>query len=117
MLSRNADGGRTPHTGRVDFTMMYVPHDAFTRDLQRLTAAAGPCQTAEPVVRTGWAMPNKQLHIHHATEDTSLWPTLRQKATRPRQESLDQPQRLVLFVLHVVAQFDPATARPSRAAS
>jgi len=59
MLNRNADGGRTPLTGRVDFTMMYVAHDTFTRDLQRLTAGAGTGQTAEPVVRTGWAMPKK----------------------------------------------------------
>jgi hypothetical protein len=53
MLNRNADGGRTPLTGRVDFTMMSDTHDTFTRDLQRLTAGAGTGQTAEPVVRTG----------------------------------------------------------------
>jgi hypothetical protein len=53
MLNRNADGGRTPLTGRVDFTMMSVAHDTFTRDLQRLTAGAGTGQTAGPVVRTG----------------------------------------------------------------
>lgn len=41
MLNRDADGDRTPPTSRVDFTMMYVVHDAFTRDLHRLTAAAG----------------------------------------------------------------------------
>ena len=104
MLNRNADGGRTPLTGRVDFTMMSVAHDTFTRDLQRLTAGAGTGQTAEPVVRTGWVMPKKQLHIHHATEDTSLWPALRQEVTRPGQESLDQWRRLVLFVPHVVGQ-------------
>jgi hypothetical protein len=83
MPNRNADLDRTPLTGRVDFTMMYVAHDAFTRDLQRLTAAAGAGQTASPAVRAGWAMVKKQLHIHHTTEDTSLWPALRQKVTRP----------------------------------
>jgi hypothetical protein len=83
MPNRNADGGRTPLTGRVDFTMMYVAHDAFSRDLRRLTAAAGAGQTASPVVRAGWAMLKKQLHIHHTTEDTSLWPALREKVTRP----------------------------------
>jgi hypothetical protein len=82
MLNRNADGARTPLTGKVDFTMMYVAHDAFTRDLRRLTSAAGAGQTASPVARAGWAMLKKQLHIHHAAEDTSLWPVLRQKVTR-----------------------------------
>jgi Hemerythrin HHE cation binding domain len=83
MPNRNADGGRTPLTGRVDFTMMYVAHDAFTRDLQRLTAAAGAGQTASPGAQAGCAMLKKQLHIRHTTEDTSLWSALRQKVTRP----------------------------------
>ena len=43
--------------------MMYVAHDTFTRDLQHMTAGAGTGQTAEPVVRTGWAMPKKQPHV------------------------------------------------------
>jgi hypothetical protein len=84
--------------------MMYVAHDAFTRDLQRLTAVTGAARTAEPVGRTGWAILKKQLHIHHATEDLSLWPTLRHKATRRGQEGPDQWRRLVLFVPHVVGQ-------------
>ena len=46
MPNRNADGGRTPLTGGVDFTLMYVARDAFTRDLQRLTSAAGPGRAA-----------------------------------------------------------------------
>lgn len=84
MLNRNADHGRIPLTGRADFTMMYVPHDAVTRDLQLLTAATGAGQTAGPVGRTGWAMLQEQMHIHHATEDTSPWPALRRKITRRR---------------------------------
>lgn len=83
MPNRNADGDQTPLTGRVDFTMMYVAHDAFTRDLQRLTSAAGAAQAASPVVQAGWAMLKKQLHIHRPAEDTSLWPVLRQNVTRP----------------------------------
>ena len=30
----------TPLTGQVDFTMMYVAHDAFARDLHRMAAAS-----------------------------------------------------------------------------
>jgi hypothetical protein len=81
MLNRNADRGRTPLTGRVDF-MMNIPHDAFTHDLQRLTATTGACRDrwAGRPHRMGDAQ--KQLHIHHVTEDASLRPTLRHKITR-----------------------------------
>jgi hemerythrin-like domain-containing protein len=83
MLNGNARSDRVPLTGKVDFTMMYAAHDAFTRDLQRLTTGVEVGQTAEPAVRAGWAMFKKQLHIHHTAEDTSLWPVLRAKVTRP----------------------------------
>ena len=69
--------------GTVDFTLMYAAHDAFRRDLRRLTAMAEAGRTAEPAVRTGLATFKNQLHIHHTAEDTSLWPPLRQKVTRP----------------------------------
>lgn len=83
MLNGNAWGDRIPLAGQVDFTMMYAAHDAFTRDLQRLTAAVEAGQIADPAVRTGWAMFKKQLRLHHTAEDTSLWPLLRKKITRP----------------------------------
>ncbi|MCW2916663.1 MAG: Hemerythrin cation binding protein, partial [Actinomycetia bacterium] len=40
--------------GKVDFTMMYAAHDAFQRDLRRLTAVVGAGRTADPAVRAGW---------------------------------------------------------------
>jgi iron-sulfur cluster repair protein YtfE (RIC family) len=83
MLNDNTRGDRIPLTGKVDFTMMYAAHDAFTRDLKRLTAAVEAGQTADPAVRAGWAMFKKQLHIHHIAEDKSLWPVLRGRVTRP----------------------------------
>src|SRR6266852_3493723 len=67
MLNDNTRGDRIP----------------FTRDLKRLTAAVEAGQTADPAVRAGWAMFKKQLHIHHTAEDTSLWPVLRGRVTRP----------------------------------
>ena len=42
MPNRNADGGQTPLTGRVNFTMMYVAHDAFTRDRGPRLRITGP---------------------------------------------------------------------------
>lgn len=77
------DTRRRPLQGKVDFTLMYAVHDAFHRDLRYLTAAVEAGQTADPAVRAGWATFKNQLHVHHTAEDTSLWPPLRQKVTRP----------------------------------
>ena len=77
------DARRRPLQGRVDFTLMYAVHDAFDRDLRCLTAAVEAGRTADPAVRAGWATFKNQLHVHHTSEDTSLWPPLRQKVTRP----------------------------------
>jgi hypothetical protein len=77
------DCHRRPLQGKVDFTLMYAAHDAFRRDLLCLTAAVEAGQTADPAVRTGWATLKNQLRVHHTAEDTSLWPPLRQKVTRP----------------------------------
>lgn len=87
--------------GTVDFTMMYVAHDAFARDLRRIAidcergrAFAGPAET-------GWAMFAKQLHVHHTAEDTSLWPRL-------RAQPLEPDQVLVLDAMEMEhAQLDP----------
>ncbi|AEH07911.1 MULTISPECIES: hemerythrin domain-containing protein [Protofrankia] len=80
----NAENNRTsPPAGTVDFTMMYVAHAAFTRDLQRLRLACGRGHVRTPAVHAGWAMFTRQLHIHHQVEDAILWPLLRDKALRP----------------------------------
>lgn len=69
--------------GEVDFTFMYAGHDAFNRDLRRLTAIAKAGRPVDPALRTGWETFKNQLHIHHTVEDTALWPPLRQKLARP----------------------------------
>ena len=74
---------RHPQQGEVDFTFMYAAHDAFNRDLQRLTAAVKGARAADPATRAGWATFKNQLHIHHTIEDEALWPPLRQKLSRP----------------------------------
>ena len=79
---------RTPLNGEVDFTMMYVAHDAFARDLHRLTVACERGQAFTPGTLAGWAMFAKQLHIHHTAEDTSLWPRLRAAVSAPEEVAI-----------------------------
>jgi iron-sulfur cluster repair protein YtfE (RIC family) len=87
MTNTNADAWRerTPLSGAVDFTMMYVAHDAFMRDLRRLAAASEQRHAHSPRPLAGWAMFAKQLHIHHTAEDTSLWPRLRAAVSAPEE--------------------------------
>ena len=68
---------RTTRPRAVDFTMMYVAHDAFNRDLGRLLRAARAGQAHSPEAQATWAMSSRQLHTHHTAEDTSLWPRVR----------------------------------------
>jgi iron-sulfur cluster repair protein YtfE (RIC family) len=64
----------------IDFTMMYVTHDAFRRDLGRFTAASAAGTAHSPGVREGWENFKAQLLLHHSVEDTHLWPTVRRAA-------------------------------------
>jgi iron-sulfur cluster repair protein YtfE (RIC family) len=68
----------------IDFTMMYVTHDAFRRDLGRLKVAATAGRAQAPGVRAGWENFKGQLLLHHSVEDTDLWPRVsRAAAGRP----------------------------------
>ena len=102
-------GERRVLDGAVDFTMMYVAHDAFTRDLRRMARASerGQAWTAE--AQAGWAMFTKQLHVHHTTEDTSLWPRLRAQPLRPDEVAVMD----AMEAEH--AQIDPQLERVDRA--
>jgi iron-sulfur cluster repair protein YtfE (RIC family) len=72
------------HPDRINFTEMYVTHDAFRRDLERMAAAAAAGRTGVPQVREGWATFTRQLDVHHTVEDAWLWPKLRERlAGRP----------------------------------
>lgn len=66
--------------GAIDFTMMYVTHDAFRRDLGRFTAASAAGTAHSPGVRAGWENFKAQLLLHHSVEDTHLWPRVRRVA-------------------------------------
>ena len=63
-------------TGSVDFTMMYVAHDAFNRDLERLIGASQAGSGLTPAAIATWRSFIKQLHTHHNAEDAALWPRL-----------------------------------------
>ena len=68
----------------IDFTMMYVTHDAFRRDLGRLKVAARAGTAQAPGVRAGWENFKAQPSSHHSVEDTDLWPRVsRAAAARP----------------------------------
>jgi iron-sulfur cluster repair protein YtfE (RIC family) len=71
----------------IDFTMMYVTHDAFRRDLGRFTAASAAGTAHAPGVRAGWENFKAQLLLHHSVEDTHLWPRVR-RATAGRPAGL-----------------------------
>src|SRR5262249_9471716 len=87
--------------GSVDFTMMYVAHDALARDLRRIVTACERDESFTPHTHDGWAMFAKQLHIHHTTEDTSLWPRL-------RAQPLEPDEALILDAMEMEhAQLDP----------
>jgi iron-sulfur cluster repair protein YtfE (RIC family) len=70
-------------TGDADLTIMLAAHDALRRDLVGLAHAAdravrrGPVQQA--AVQRGWAVFQRQLHIHHTAEDELVWPALRER--------------------------------------
>jgi iron-sulfur cluster repair protein YtfE (RIC family) len=69
-----------PPRGR--FTIVYMIHDAFRRDLARLSAAVrAPGVDSARARRLGdhWNFVEDQLHHHHRVEDESLWPLVRPK--------------------------------------
>jgi len=74
---RSGDG---PPRGR--FTIVYLIHEAFRRDLKRLSAAVSvPGVTAQTAnwLAGAWNYVDDQLHHHHQVEDAALWPLVRPK--------------------------------------
>jgi iron-sulfur cluster repair protein YtfE (RIC family) len=68
-------------------TAMNAAHDAFVRDLQRLTVAARSGRETDPLadpdrhrsILAGWDLFTGMLEIHHQAEDTIIWPRLRHR--------------------------------------
>jgi iron-sulfur cluster repair protein YtfE (RIC family) len=70
-------------TGDVDFTMMYIAHDAFNRDMNRLVTAADAGRGLSQAAVATWRVVSAQLHTHHTAEDKALWPALAAVLTDP----------------------------------
>ncbi|MBW8806590.1 MAG: hemerythrin domain-containing protein, partial [Catenulisporales bacterium] len=61
---------------KLDMTMMVTIHDAFRRELERLsTVAADVDDDPRKIMRTalGWKLFKTYLGIHHTTEDATVW--------------------------------------------
>lgn len=106
---------RTRHQAtrqKVDFTFMYAAHDAFSRDLELLSASLSARHgIADAPTERRWATFKRQLHIHHTVEDETLWPPLRQMATGPReQEVLAEMEAEHAVIDPLLARVDAALA-------
>jgi hypothetical protein len=82
MRDETAPAGPTDGPPRGRFTIVFLIHEAFRRDIRRLSGAL-----RSPGVGGGkgkqlaghWAFIDEQLHHHHEVEDASLWPLVRPK--------------------------------------
>jgi iron-sulfur cluster repair protein YtfE (RIC family) len=99
----------------IDFTMMYATHDAFRRDLGRLTAASAAGTADAPGVRAGWENFKAQLLLHHSVEDSDLWPRVRRAAAgRPSSLALlDEMEAEHARIDPLLAAVDAALANPA----
>lgn len=95
---------------RLDFTMMYVFHDALRRDLGRLASYNGG---GRPL---GWDLFTTFLHIHHTAEDELLWPSVPSDdpvltAMAAEHATLDPLLSAIDAALRADTDHRPATAR------
>jgi len=64
---------------RLDMTMMFAVHTALRRELEQIARiAAGTTDDPVRILRTaaGWQMFKTYLHVHHTSEDDTLWPVM-----------------------------------------
>jgi hypothetical protein len=83
-MSREQQPGPAGGPPRGRFTIVYLIHEAFRRDLGRLSSAvkaSGVDQHRAQQLGAHWEFVNGQLHHHHEVEDASLWPLVRPKLT------------------------------------
>jgi len=108
---------RAALAGAVDFTMMYVAHDAFNRDLARLTAAAEAGDGMTRAAVATWQGFSTQLHTHHTAEDAALWPRLHQAVTDPAEHAiLEDMEREHAAIDPWLERIDSAISRSDPAA-
>ena len=83
----NTDTGTNSEAGAIDFTIMYATHNAFRRDLARLSTRAEPGTLFTDAASAVWQNFKRQLHIHHTVEDAELWPRVL-RAVADREDDL-----------------------------
>ena len=70
--------------GPCDFTMMYVLHHAFRRDLAAFVSAAQRTPVTDRATWSAlserWGLFATMLHHHHSGEDAGLWPLLLERS-------------------------------------
>lgn len=66
--------------GEIDFTVILLAHDAFTRDLRRLIEACLLGRAWTRPAATTWSTVARQLGIHRRVEAEMLWPQVRSSA-------------------------------------
>jgi hypothetical protein len=107
-------------TGDADLTVMLAAHEALRRDLTGLAHAAAAHATGaghgdparRQAVQRGWAVFQRQLHIHHTAEDELVWPVLRERL------AASDAARSVLEAMEAEhQQIDPLLAAVDRAMS
>ena len=107
-------------TGDADLTVMLAAHEALRRDLTGLAHAAAAQATGagrgdpgrRQAVQRGWAVFQRQLHIHHTAEDELVWPALRDRL------AASDAARSVLDAMEAEhQQIDPLLAAVDRAMS
>jgi hypothetical protein len=123
MTEANDQPPSGPPRGR--FTIVYLIHEAFRRDLARLAGALRAPRTDPPrarALRAHWEFVDEQLHHHHSVEDDSLWPLVRPKLPG-RDEALAvldameaEHQKLLPGGRAVSAEFESFAVRPDQAA-
>ena len=101
-------------TGDADLTVMLAAHEALRRDLTGLARAAAGAARSRPAqsgaVLRGWAVFQRQLHIHHSAEDELVWPALRERLT-----ASDGAQSVLDAMEAEHQQIDPLLAAVSQA--
>ncbi|WP_031518318.1 hemerythrin domain-containing protein [Streptomyces sp. NRRL F-5123] len=105
---------------KLDMTMMLTIHDAFRRELDRIAKVAdGVSDDPRTVMRTalGWKLFKTYLHIHHTSEDDTVWGLMEERlADAPDLALLHAMEAEHAAIDPLLASIDEALADPEKGA-
>ncbi|MFI0722878.1 hemerythrin domain-containing protein [Streptomyces sp. NPDC021224] len=105
---------------KLDMTMMLTIHDAFRRELDRIAKVAdGVSDDPRTVMRTalGWKLFKTYLHIHHTSEDDTVWGLMEERlADAPDLALLHAMEAEHAAIDPLLASIDAALADPEKGA-